>query len=141
MSQKITFQIITPEKVVYQDEIDQVTIPTKQGQITVLPHHIPLISIIEPGELIIKNNSQEVPVFISGGFVEVRKGNKIIILADSAERVQEIDETRAEQARERALALQKEKFTDDIKFGEAAVALERALARLKIVRKHKSRTR
>lgn len=141
MSQKITFQIITPEKIVYEDEIDQVTIPTKQGQITVLAHHIPLISIIEPGELIVKKNDEEVPIFISGGFVEVRKGNKTVILADSAERVQEIDETRAEQARERALALKKEKFTDDIKFSEAAVALERALARLKIIRKHKSRTR
>lgn len=135
---KIHFQIITPEKVVYKDEIDQVTIPTKQGQITVLAHHIPLISIIEPGELIIKKSNEEVLMFISGGFVEVKKGNKIIILADSAEYAQEIDETRAEQARERALALKKEKFTDDIKFSEAAVALERALARLKIVRKHRS---
>jgi len=60
-----------------------------------------------------------------------------VILADSAEHAEHIDETRAEQARERALALQKEKFTDDVKFEEAAVALERALARIKIARKHR----
>lgn len=141
MSQKIIFQIITPEKIVYEDEIDQATIPTQQGQITVLPHHIPLISIIEAGELIVKKNNEEIPLFISGGFIEVRKGNKIVILADSAEKAEEIDEERALKARERALALQKEKFTDDIKFGEAAAALERSLARLKVARKHRSHSR
>lgn len=134
---KLYFQIITPEKIVYQDEIDQITIPTKQGQITVLPHHIPLISIIKPGELIVKKNNEEVPMFISGGFVEVRKGNSIVILADSAEHALHIDEARAEEARKRAVALQKEKLTDDVKFGEAAAALERALARIKIARKHR----
>lgn len=137
MSKKIHFQIITPEKVVYQDEIDQVTIPTKQGQITVLPHHIPLISIIEPGELILKKNDQEIPMFVSGGFVEVKKGDKIVILADSAEKVGEIDEERAEKARERAFSLRKEKFSDDVKFSEAAAALERALGRLKVAKKHR----
>lgn len=139
MSKKIHFQIITPERVVYEDEITQATIPTKQGQITILPNHIPLISIINPGELIIKKNNQEVPLFVSGGFVEVRKGNKIVILADSAEKVEEIDEERAEKARERALSLQKEKFTDEIKFSEAAAALERALVRLKVAKKHRKR--
>lgn len=137
MSQKIHFQIITPERIAYDDIIDQATIPTKEGQITVLPHHVPLISILETGELIIKKNSHEMPMFVSGGFVEVRKGNKIVILADSAEYAEEIDETRAEKARERAIDLQKEKFTDDVKFGEATAALERALARLKIARKHR----
>lgn len=136
---KLYFQIITPEKIVYEDEITQVTIPTKQGQITVLSHHIPLISILEPGELIIKKDGQEAPLFVSGGFVEVRKGNKIVILADSAEYAHEIDEERAEQARARALALQKEKFTDDVKFMEASASLERALARLKVARKHRTK--
>lgn len=137
MSSKITFQIITPEKIAYEDEIDQVTIPTKQGQITVLPHHIPLISVLEPGELIVKKNNEEVPMFISGGFVEVRTGNSIVILADSAEHALHIDEARAEEARKRAEALQQEKVIDDIKFGEAAAALERALARIKIAKKHR----
>lgn len=137
MSQKIHFQIITPERIAYDDIIDQATIPTKEGQITVLPNHIPLISILETGELIIKKNSHEMPMFVSGGFVEVRKGNKIVILADSAEKVEEIDGDRAEKARERAFSLRKEKFSDDVKFSEAAAALERALGRLRLAKKHR----
>src|SRR3990167_5948173 len=96
-------RIITPEKLVLEEDIDRVTLPTKEGEITVLPHHIPLVGIVQPGEIFIKKGNQSIPMAVSGGMLQVRP-SEIIILADSAERVEEIVEERAEQARERALA-------------------------------------
>jgi len=139
MAEKIKFKIVTPEKTVYEDSIDQVTLPTQEGEITVLPNHIPLISVLLPGELVIKKDNEEVDMAVSGGMVEVRK-NEITILADTAERAEEIDLARAEEARERAEKLKDEKIRmDETEYAAVASLMERNLARIKVARKHLSR--
>lgn len=137
--QKIKFKIVTPERIVYESEIDQVTLPTQEGEITVLPNHIPLISVLMPGELIAKNDSEEIAMAVSGGIVEVRS-NEITILADTAERAEEIDLKRAEEARERAEKLKDEKIrSDETQYATAAAIFEKNLARIKVARKHLTR--
>lgn len=139
LNKKINFQIATPERIVYQDEIDQVTVDTKMGQITILPHHLPLVATLVPGELLLKKDGQEVPIAISGGFIEVQKGNKVVVLADTAERFEEIDETRAQEALEKAKKLMSEKHREAVDYTALAVKLEKELARLKVKRKYRSR--
>lgn len=136
---KIKFKIVTPERTVLESEIDQLTLPTQEGEITVLPGHIPLISVLSPGELIAREGEKETAMAVSGGIVEVRK-NEIVILADTAERAEEIDLKRAEEARERAEKLKEERIqTDEAQYATAAAILEKNLARIKVAKKHLSR--
>ena len=137
---KIKFKIVTPEKTVFEDEIDQVTLPTAEGEITVLPNHIPLISVLVPGELdIITGAGKETVMAVSGGMIEVRK-NEITVLADTAERAEEIDLARAEEARKRAEKLKEDKIRmDETEYATAAAILEKNLARIKVARKHLTR--
>lgn len=132
---KINLQVITPEKVAYRGEADQVTLPTRDGEITILANHIPLISTMKHGELIIKNGSEEIPMAVCSGFVEVKK-NKITIMTDIADRVEEIDEAKVKEAKKKAEDLLKEKDRmSDVAFADATVALERSLARLKVIKR------
>lgn len=126
--------IITPEKIVFSDEVDQVTIPTMDGEITVLPHHIPLVGLLKAGELIIKKGDEIIPLAVSGGMLQVR-ADGITILADTAERVEEILEERAEEARKAAEKLLVEKRFDAEEYAAIAAKMERELARLKVARK------
>ena len=135
---KITFEIITPEREVLKTEISQLTVPTAEGQITILPHHIPLVATLLPGEIIAKQNGKEVLMAISGGFLEVLK-NKVVILADTAERAEEIDEKRAEEARKRAQELKDKKRFDRVEFTALQAKIEKELARLRVARRHRSR--
>lgn len=132
----INFEIATPERVVFREQVRQVSVPTLDGEITVLPHHLPLVSILSPGVLELKkaDNSLEV-ISVSGGFIEVLQ-DKVIILADTAERAEEIDLARAEEARKRAEeSLSKLKDTDSLEFSRLASQIEKELARSRSVRK------
>ena len=132
---KIDLKVITPEKIAYKGEVDQVTLPTQDGEITVLANHIPLISTMKHGELIVKNNGDIIPMAVRGGFVEV-KGNSITIMTDIAERIEEIDEKKAEEARQRAQKLLEDKDKlSDVTFAEATATLEQSLARLKVLKR------
>ncbi|MCX6789401.1 MAG: ATP synthase F1 subunit epsilon [Candidatus Gribaldobacteria bacterium] len=133
---KIKFKIVTPERVVYESEVDQATIPTAQGEITVLPNHIPLVGVLRPGELMIKKGKEEITMAVSGGMIEVTK-NMIVILADTAEQAHEIDEQRAKEAKDRALKLMSEKNREDVDYTGLAIQIEKELARLKVARRHK----
>jgi len=135
MSQKIIqFEIVTPERVVLKQEALQVTIPTSSGEITILPDHIPLVSILQPGVIEVKRIDNVVEIMsVSGGFVEIMK-DKVVVLADTAERAEEIDEQAVEEARQRAEETKKKvEAKDQVEFTEVAVKLERELARLKAV--------
>jgi len=133
---KIQFKIVTPERTVFEDSIDQVTIPTAEGEITVLPEHIPLIAMLAPGELDIKKGVEDIAMAVSGGMIEVRK-NEITILADTAERAEEIDLARAEEARKAAEQLKEERVRmDETEYASVAALLERNLARIRVARKH-----
>ena len=136
---KINLQIITPEKIAYKDKADQITLPTGDGEITIMANHIPLISTMKHGELIIKNDGKEIPMAVCNGFVEVRK-NCIIIMTDIAERVEEIDEQLAKEAKEKAQNLLKEKDRmSDVAFADATALLEKSLARIRVARRRKRR--
>lgn len=139
---KIQFKITTPEKVVYEGEVEQVTLPTLEGEITILPNHIPLVGILKAGELFLKENGNPVAMAISGGFLEF-KNNNLIVLADTAERVEEIDVARAEEARQRAekLKLKTQKQIDEREYAFLASKIEKELARLKVARKHRHTSR
>lgn len=132
------FRIVTPERVVHEeDDVESITLPTKAGQITVLKNHLPLVSVLAPGELIVRKGGTETPMAVSGGLVEVIKGNEIVILADTAERVEEIDIERAEAARQRALELAKEKIADAEQYAYLTAKIEKELARVRVARKYR----
>jgi F-type H+-transporting ATPase subunit epsilon len=133
MSQ-IKFKIVTPERVVFEDTIDAVSIPTMDGEITVLPHHIPLIGLLKAGVLRIKKGNEEVPLAVSSGVIEV-DATRVVILADTAERADELEEEKIERAREEAKKLMESKRGDAAGFAEASALLERELARLKVARR------
>ena len=134
---RIKFKIATPEKIVYEDEVDQITLPTKMGEISVLPNHLPLVSSLLAGEILIKKDNQEIPIAVAGGFVELNN-NQMVILADNAERAEEIDEQRAEQARKKVKELLEQKRgAEEVDYTALAAKMERELARLKVVKKYR----
>lgn len=134
---KIKFKIVTPERVVYENDVDQATIPTTGGQITVLPNHIPLMSLLLAGELLLKKNQEDIPIAVSSGFIQVNN-NEIVILADTAERAEEIDEARAEEARVRAQKLMQEvKNKEDVQYTALVAKMEREVARLNVARRRR----
>src|SRR4030043_1799163 len=94
-------EIVTPEKIAYSEEADQVTLPTADGEITVLPNHIPLVTKLLPGELTVKKSGQSIVLASGGGFAEV-DGKKVSVVTDLAERPEEINESQAQEAIERA---------------------------------------
>ena len=130
----IKFEIVTPEKIILKETIRQITVPTKDGEITVLPDHTPLVAGLKPGILhVVKENGEPELISVSGGFIEVLK-SKIVILADTAERAYEIDLDRAEESYRRAEELkQKMERTDREQFVEVAAQIEKELARVKAV--------
>lgn len=134
---KIDLQVVTPEKIAFEGQIDQISLPTKDGQITILPKHVSLVSTIKHGALIIKDGKEEVLMAVFGGFVEVRK-NQVRVMTDIADRVEEIDEAKAQKARDEARQLLRAKDQmSDIAFGDATALLEKSLARLKVARRRK----
>ncbi len=135
----LKLDIVTAERVVYSEEVDIVIAPGVEGQLGILPHHAPLMTILQAGELVVRKGAQEDSLAISGGFLEVRP-DRVIILADSAERAEEIDVARAEAARKRAEERLKEKVAGGVEEGQAAeAALRRATARLTVADKMKRR--
>ncbi len=135
----IKIEVITGERVVYADDVDKVVAPGVVGQLGILPRHAPLLTTLQPGELIVRKGGDEVSMVVSGGFVEVQP-DKVIVLADTAERAEEIDEARAAAARQRALErIEAERDRVDVVRAEAS--LRRSLARLKVAEKRRKRQR
>jgi F-type H+-transporting ATPase subunit epsilon len=133
----LKIDIVTAERIVYSADVDEVVAPGVQGQLGILPHHAPLMTILQAGELVVKKGGKEDILAISGGFLEVRPDH-VIILADQAERAEEIDAARAEEARKRAEARLKER-TSDVDAARAEAALRRAMVRLSVADKIKTR--
>jgi len=126
----IRLDIVTAERAVYSEEVDVIIAPGVEGQLGILPHHTPLMTMLEPGELLVRKGGEELSMAISGGFLEVRP-DRIIVLADSAERDEEIDLARAEEAKRRA----EERLSHhipEVDMSRAEAALRRSLARLKV---------
>ncbi|MCI0479087.1 ATP synthase F1 subunit epsilon, partial [Candidatus Uhrbacteria bacterium] len=98
----IKFELVTPERVVFRTEVDKVTLPTKEGEITILPYHAALVAELVPGVAHLTRGSEEEDVAVSGGFIQVGADNRIRVLADTAERGIELDLEAIEQAMARA---------------------------------------
>ncbi len=136
----LQLDIVTAEQVIYSEEgVAQVVAPGSDGEFTVLPQHAEFITTLQPGELRITKDGAEDAMAITGGFLEVRD-DRIVVLADAAERVEEIDVARAEEARRRAeeALLERSELAD---LAATQAALQRALMRLHIAEKRGRRGR
>ena len=134
----IHLRIITPERIVYEDDVDAISLPTTEGEITILPNHIPLVTLLGAGVITLKKKAEEQHIASQGGFLEVLPNSGVNILADSAERAIELHQEKVEEAKKRAEdALREKQYSDET--GHAALLgnLERELARLKALRKER----
>lgn len=128
--------IVTPEKTVFEEEIISLIAPGSEGYLGILAHHVPLITGLIPGKLMVRDKQNNTIIYaVSGGFLEVA-GNRATILADAVERVEEIDIDRAKRAEERAREILESKNRDSVEFTKGQVALERALNRISIFNGH-----
>ncbi len=145
----IKVQLVTPERSLLTEEVASLVCPTEEGQITILPGHVPFIATLVSGELIAKNEGQEdYNIHVAGGFVQVKHSeekvagknrSEIVILADAAEHFYEIDLDRAEEAKLEAEKILKEQTSSDEEYALAAMSLRRNLSRINIARKHSHR--
>jgi F-type H+-transporting ATPase subunit epsilon len=130
----IRCEVVTVERLLLSEDVDMVLAPGIEGQLGILPRHAPLMTALAPGELVIRRAGQEdLHMAVSGGFMEVRP-DRVTILADSAERAEEIDLQRAEAARQRA----QERLTErppGVDLVRAESALKRSQIRLKVARR------
>jgi F-type H+-transporting ATPase subunit epsilon len=127
---KLQVELVTAEGRLVSKEADFVVAPGVEGELGVLPRHIPLLTPLRAGEVTVRNDGQDEYLFVAGGFLEVLP-DKVVILADAAERAEDIDEARAEEARKRAQQLLEEKV-EGPDAAAAAAALERATMRLRV---------
>lgn len=135
------FKIVTPERVVVEEEVYQATLPIEGGTVTILPEHIPYIGSLAAGEIILRAEpgGEEKSLATSGGFVEFHD-NTLLVLADTAEHAAEIDLARAEEARRRAEELKTMKASlGEEEYARTAAVLEKELARIRVARKHHTR--
>lgn len=137
---QLHLQLVTPQREVLNEELLSLTCPTQMGQITILPNHTPLVATLATGELIARpQTGEEYNIHVAGGFVEVKPGSKVTILADAAEHHHEIDEAEAEAAKQRAeQALQQSNISEE-EYAMAAASLERSLSKLNLVKKYRHR--
>jgi F-type H+-transporting ATPase subunit epsilon len=134
----IKVKIITPERIVFEADADSITLPTQSGEITVLPNHIPLITVLKAGELIVREGGKEEAMAVSRGAAEI-SSKEVSVLVDTAERVEEIEEKRAEEAREEAKKVLEGKKMDEEEYATALAKFEKEAARLKVLKKHRTR--
>jgi F-type H+-transporting ATPase subunit epsilon len=133
---KLTVDVLTPQSQIYSGEADEVLVPTVNGQLGILPHHVALLTKIEPGELEIKNGGKSSYVAIMGGYLEVNN-NKVNILGDYAIRAEDIEIAKVQQAKDRAEKMKAEKISiEDLTSIEAD--LRRSLLELKVAERRRS---
>ncbi len=138
-TKQLQLKIITPERIVLEEAVDLVIIPTTEGEITILPDHIPLISTLASGDVVAKINGEAIPMAVSGGFIEV-SNNVVKILADFAEHISEITDDAVEKARARAEEIKKMKDNNEVvDFEHYESELERSLTRIKIADKWRNK--
>jgi F-type H+-transporting ATPase subunit epsilon len=134
----IRCEIVTQERLVYADDVDMVVAPGADGVLGILPHHSPLLTTLQFGELLVRKGGQEQVFAIGGGILEVTP-SKVTVLADAAEQATEIDVARAQAARDRAEALLAQGLPPGSdRFVELENALKRSNIRLKVGQKRRS---
>ena len=136
---RIKLEIVTAERQTFADEVNAIIAPGVEGQLGILPHHAPLMTMLQPGEIILKKDGEETYLFVSGGFLEVRP-DKVIILADACEHCEEIDIARAEEAKLRAEERIHSK-SSEADYSRAEAALRRSVSRIKVAERIRRRQR
>jgi F-type H+-transporting ATPase subunit epsilon len=133
----LQLEIVTPEKLAYQDEVDSVVLPGSQGEIGVLPHHAPLVSTLGAGELRLRKGGSEESFAIVGGFLQVLP-DKVVVMAETADIASEIDLERAQEARRQAEQALEGGFVEGADLAAARAALQAALVRIRVAeRRHR----
>lgn len=133
---QFNLKIVTPESQIFDDSVNQVSLPTSEGKLTILPNHVSLMAKLVPGELKIKKDSKEIIMVAGHGFFQVLDNN-MAIMSDLAQKEEDIDVKLVEEARKRAEAVLEQKLSDE-EYAEALASLEKSLAQLKIKRRHRS---
>ena len=134
MTNTIRLEIVTPEKTVYSEDVDMVTLPGVEGQMGVLPQHVRLITQLVPGEMIVQKDGRDNFLVVGEGLVEV-SGERVSIVTNMAISVENIDEAAAEEARQRAAARLREKISSE-EVASVNASLARSLAQLQVKRRH-----
>ena len=134
MASTLRLEIVTPEAKTYSDDVDMVTIPASEGEMGVFPQHVPLVTQILSGEVIVRKNGQDHFLAVGDGFAEIT-GTGVVIMTDMAIPADNIDEAKAEQARRRAEARLSEQL-DDEETATVSASLANSLAQLKVKRRH-----
>ncbi|MFA6018282.1 MAG: ATP synthase F1 subunit epsilon [Patescibacteria group bacterium] len=140
---KLHYTVATPERIVYEGDADSISVMTGMGEITVLPHHAPLLALLKAGEMRVKHNGTEELLATSTGMFEVRQDGTVVVLADTAERIDELELAAIEAAKARAQeAIKAMRNKNDVSYADAAAHLERELARYRVaMKKGKGRAR
>ena len=144
MNKQLKLKIITPERLVLEEMVDQVSLPTTLGEITILPDHVPLITGLTSGDVVALANGEYVPMAVVGGFVEVKPNKEniteVAVLADFAEHVAELSDEKIEQAKKKAEELRKQVENKEVvDFEHFEAELERSLTRVKIADKWRTK--
>lgn len=134
----IHIEVITPERKVYEDDVDMVIAPGSEGYLGILPHHAPLLTGLGPGEFRVKKGGSEEVLAVFGGFMDVR-GDRVIVLTESAERPEEIDLQAAQQARERAQQALAGGTLNAADEARARASLQRELMRIRVGERRRRR--
>ncbi len=135
MANKLRLEIITPEAKTYSEDVDMVTLPAVEGEMGIFPNHVPLLTQVVPGEVVVRQNGRDILLAVGEGFVEIT-GDRVAILTDMAMKADDINEAAAEEARRRAEARLKEKLTPD-EVAATNAAMMRSLAQLQVKRRQK----
>ena len=134
MTNTLHLEIVTPEATVYSEAVEMVTLPAVEGQMSVLPLHVRLVTQLVPGELIVRKGGHEDFLAVGEGLVEVTN-DRVSIVTNMAVAIENIDEAAAEEARERAAARLKEKLSSE-EIASVNASLTRSLAQLHVKRRH-----
>jgi F-type H+-transporting ATPase subunit epsilon len=136
MADTLKLEIVTPDAVVFSEDVHMVTLPAVEGQMGVLPHHVPLLTQILPGEVIVRKGDHETYLAVGEGLVQVM-GDRVYIATDMAVDSDRIDEAKAEEARQRAAARLQDKISDE-EVASVNAALARSIAQLRVKRRHRT---
>jgi F-type H+-transporting ATPase subunit epsilon len=135
MAATLKLEIVTPDSVTYSENVDMVTLPGVEGEMGIYPQHVPLMTQVVPGEIAVRKDGQDFFLAIGEGFVEIT-GDSVSILTDMAIKAKDIDEAKAEEARQRAEARLQEKLSDE-EVASASAALAHSLAQLQVKRRQR----
>ncbi len=143
MSKQLKLKIVTPEKLILEEMVEAVTFPSTEGELTILPDHVPVIAGLASGDIVALLNGEHIPMAVSGGFVEVKQTGditEVAILADFAEHVADITDEAIKHAEAKALELKKMADNKEVvDFEHFAAELERSLTRVKIADKWRTK--